>query len=260
MRNRTRSHYRNKPATCLFCGKDYLAFDTGKGKFCSLQCHYSHATATGWTEYTCIACGKVVKITKGEARAKNRKYCSMECSRARFAPKGEILEVIEMLRSGVSIAAVVRQTGRYRESVLSLQRTHCPETIVGKRVVRTGEPCIYCGNPLVKLGSRQCQPCISTRSRAKIKLEVIEAYGGVCTCCGISEPVFLTIDHIHNDGAAHRRELTKSGKKDIYRVLKAEGYPKDRFQLLCYNCNCAKQHNGVCPHKNEPKQTKVSEK
>jgi hypothetical protein len=30
-----------------------------------------------------------------------------------------------------------------------------------------------------------------------------------------------------------------------------QGFPnKDRYQVLCYNCNCAKDKNGICPHKN----------
>lgn len=252
MGNRTRSHYRNKQGTCLNCGVMFLGFDSCKAKFCSLPCHYAYTKANGWTEYSCLACGKIVKVTKGEARAKNRRYCSMDCARARFAPTGEVLEVIEMLRRGLTVTDVVKRTGRRRDGVRALQRQHCPETIIEARRVQVGDTCIHCGNLLTQPGSRQCGQCVDTRARAKLRLEVIAAYGGECKCCGISEPAFLTIDHIHSDGAAHRRELTKSGKRDIYRVLRAEGYPTDRYQLLCYNCNCAKQHNGLCPHKSMP--------
>jgi hypothetical protein len=82
-------------------------------------------------------------------------------------------------------------------------------------------------------------------TRQKLRALVIQAYGGVCACCGESEPKFLGIDHVFNDGAAHRRELSPSR---LYRFLKNQGFPKDRYQLLCHNCNLAKGFYGECPH------------
>lgn len=84
--------------------------------------------------------------------------------------------------------------------------------------------------------------------RWNLRLSIIEAYGGKCECCGETQPQFLTIDHIYDDGADHRRELG-TGSKKIYKWLTKNNYPKDRFQLLCYNCNCAKGCFGICPHK-----------
>jgi hypothetical protein len=84
-----------------------------------------------------------------------------------------------------------------------------------------------------------------------IKMKIIEEYGGKCACCNENTPEFLTIDHINNNGAKER-ELTKQGSGGkIYRWLIKNGYPKDNYQLLCYNCNCAKGFCGVCPHKKE---------
>lgn len=74
--------------------------------------------------------------------------------------------------------------------------------------------------------------------------EVLAAYGGKCTCCGESTPEFLVIDHINNDGAAHRKEI---GARNIYIWLRREGYPEG-FQVLCHNCNIAKEFYGACPH------------
>jgi hypothetical protein len=75
--------------------------------------------------------------------------------------------------------------------------------------------------------------------------EVIAHYGGKCACCGETERLFLSIDHINNDGAKHRREVPASS---LYRWLKKNGYPEG-FQVLCMNCNCGKARNGgVCPH------------
>jgi len=92
-------------------------------------------------------------------------------------------------------------------------------------------------------------------SDKRLKNLVFEAYGGYeCTCCGETEETMLTIDHIDENGAAHRREVSNNTAKyritaDIYRWLKKNGFPEG-FQVLCYNCNVSKHRNGgVCSHK-----------
>lgn len=84
--------------------------------------------------------------------------------------------------------------------------------------------------------------------RARLRSEVLQAYGGRCACCGEPEPKFLGVDHINNDGAEHRRELNISAGSRFYKWLKANKFPKDNFQLLCHNCNFAKGMYGECPH------------
>lgn len=78
----------------------------------------------------------------------------------------------------------------------------------------------------------------------------INAYGGYrCACCGETEPLFLTLDHINNDGGKFRREsgFLHHGAK-FYKWLKDNGYPSG-YQVLCSNCNHGKsRNNGVCPH------------
>lgn len=77
---------------------------------------------------------------------------------------------------------------------------------------------------------------------------VIREYGAKCACCGESESMFLGLDHINNDGGEERRRI---GKNNIstYRYVRDLGFPKDRYQLLCHNCNLAKGFYGECPHK-----------
>jgi hypothetical protein len=83
--------------------------------------------------------------------------------------------------------------------------------------------------------------------RARLKAEMIAAYGGACACCRETIPAFLQLDHIYNDGAADRL-LNKTSAK-LWAKLKREGWPKERHQLLCANCNFGKlMNNGVCPH------------
>jgi hypothetical protein len=96
-----------------------------------------------------------------------------------------------------------------------------------------------------------CKLCSSKRrsnERLKIKLEIIKEYGGKCACCEESSYQFLTIDHINNDGAEHRKTIKAS---NFYSWLKNNNYPKNNFQLLCFNCNCAKHIYGTCPHQSE---------
>ena len=76
-----------------------------------------------------------------------------------------------------------------------------------------------------------------------VKAAAIAAYGSRCACCGEAEFCFLTIDHINNDGNRHRSQPGSATGYAIYRWLKKEGYPKGQFQVLCWNCNCAKVHS-----------------
>lgn len=86
----------------------------------------------------------------------------------------------------------------------------------------------------------------NNKARQKLRMMALERYGAICKCCDEDEQRFLTIDHINNDGAEHRKTL----KYSIYLWLKQHNYPKG-FQILCFNCNLAKEFDGVCPHKSK---------
>lgn len=83
-------------------------------------------------------------------------------------------------------------------------------------------------------------------TRREMRLVAIDHYGGKCVCCGESEEAFLEFDHKDGGGNAHRREFAST--RQIYMWMKAHGYP-DTFQLLCANCNRAKERPGGCPHR-----------
>lgn len=85
------------------------------------------------------------------------------------------------------------------------------------------------------------------KSNAKIRQEMIDAYGGKCACCGETEPKFMTVDHIGGGGQKHRNEIGEGGST-IAKFLKRNNYPTDKFRLLCFNCNCAIGFFGACPH------------
>lgn len=81
------------------------------------------------------------------------------------------------------------------------------------------------------------------------KLDVFKHYGNKCNCCGETELLFLSMDHVNNDGNIFRKKIHSGYKTYIW--IRRNNYPKD-LQLLCMNCNFGKARNGgVCPHKNK---------
>jgi hypothetical protein len=86
---------------------------------------------------------------------------------------------------------------------------------------------------------------VKKRHYYKLKNLVFSHYGYVCSCCGETEPRFLTIEHKNKDGAAHRKATGASG---VYRDIVRNNYP-DSFEILCWNCNCSQKFGEPCPHK-----------
>lgn len=80
------------------------------------------------------------------------------------------------------------------------------------------------------------------KSRAyneRLKDQVFSHYGKSCSLCGFSNMDALTIDHIDQNGAEHRRELKGSrqgGGMMTYRWLVKNSFPGG-FRTLCQNCN-----------------------
>lgn len=105
-------------------------------------------------------------------------------------------------------------------------------------------------NPAYKKALLARHKVAMKRSAIKLKLEVMRAYGGGCSCCGESRLGFLTIDHAKGGGTKHRKLVLKSnGGGAFYRWLKANGFPKE-YRAQCFQCNCGRAANGgVCPHK-----------
>lgn len=109
-----------------------------------------------------------------------------------------------------------------------------------------------CSREVDVKGFKKCSICRAqvNKKNRQIKFEVIAAYGGKCACpggCSVTEPDWLSMDHIFGGGVAHRKRLKVIGL-DFYRWLKKQGFPKDKFRLLCYNCNLSRGHLGQCPH------------
>ena len=78
--------------------------------------------------------------------------------------------------------------------------------------------------------------------RAQLKIEVMTHYGNgkqACVNCGENRLACLSIDHINNNGAKHRREESRV-KNDFYPWLKEHKFPKG-YQTLCMNCQWIKR-------------------
>lgn len=88
---------------------------------------------------------------------------------------------------------------------------------------------------------------LARKRNAELRQQVYDRYGGKCVCCGESNPLFLTMDHVENNGN-QMRKVHGGSSSGIYRWIIKNDYPKD-FQILCMNCNFAKARNGgICPH------------
>ena len=78
-------------------------------------------------------------------------------------------------------------------------------------------------------------------NRLKTRIEVMLAYGNECIKCKESGILFLTLDHINNNGILDRNEM--GAGVDFYKFLKRNGYPGKgtQLQILCHNCNALKE-------------------
>ena len=106
-----------------------------------------------------------------------------------------------------------------------------------------------------------------SKQRAKEnEKELFRLMKNMCKCCGETDPMFLQIDHVKNDGYLDRKKSLEESRKSnqlpntartTLSVNKYKENPK-RYQLLCANCNHAKHKNGGKLYK--PKKRKPSAK
>jgi hypothetical protein len=102
--------------------------------------------------------------------------------------------------------------------------------------------CAQCGKDAG--GKRLCRGSRRATFR-RLRTTLLIIAGGVCACCGEKQREFLTLDHVDSDGAAHRKNRSSSKASYLRDFLKN----KIKWQVLCFNCNCAREiSGGVCPH------------
>ena len=146
-------------------------------------------------------------------------------------------------------------------------------------MLHTNKPCFKCGKNARAIMNRKkgtvhswCNPCIAAKERkyrsenrewySKLqkkyqrqrKQKVIDHYGGKCACCGETLIEFLSMDHVLNNGAEHRRQIHKEygnkhiGGTNLYKWIIKHNFPEKIFRVLCFNCNASIGFYGYCPH------------
>ena len=105
----------------------------------------------------------------------------------------------------------------------------------------TGGYCRPCNREYQKAHYKPEQQKTAHRLHAKqVKTEVYDHYGRVCNCCG--SQVNLSIDHIIPIGG-NRGDLRGY---NLHVRIKGEGFPKDKYQVLCRTCNRSKGTGEHC--------------
>jgi hypothetical protein len=78
-------------------------------------------------------------------------------------------------------------------------------------------------------------------SRGSEKARAVDAYGGICANCSEAELSKLELNHVNDNGKAHRMMLSKGrAGKDFYIMLRRAGYPNAEpylLEVLCVECH-----------------------
>jgi len=96
-------------------------------------------------------------------------------------------------------------------------------------------------------GGQKCRTATMWKYKTNLRSEMIAAYGGCCSCCGEREYQFLTLEHKLGGGFKHRKET--SGSLGAILDAKRNGWPRDLYTVLCWNCNMSVRFGRECPHK-----------
>lgn len=186
------------------------------------------------------------------------KYCShTNCSRS-----GQLLDGGEFYwnpsQNGYSSWCKVCISTRKKDAIESRKLAGLCSRLSCSNTVTEGQGACDEHNA-VRRAARIANPALhratDRRAHFKLKMDAFNAYGGPkCTCCNESEIKFLTIDHINNNGASHRKEITAGKNKNhkgsgykLYQWLRKNDYPPG-FRVLCFNCNSVRGAYGFCPH------------
>jgi len=154
--------------------------------------------------------------------------------------------------------AIIKDNKKQCRLCLEWKDTNLFGTFLDKKTnkIYINSRCKQCASNVSNKWGKDNRPMLSERwkqEKQEYLIKIRNAYGNKCNCCGETNPLFLTIDHINNDGYKIRPR-NKNGYAQAEfsgsyykRIIRAD-FPKD-LQLLCWNCNCGKnRNNGICPH------------
>lgn len=144
---------------------------------------------------------------------------------------------------------------RYREKQRAYGASSKAKSLRSARLQRRRSlgQCPNCHRP-VMAGRTACAKHLAYRNawmksrEQAARKAVLDRYGHACACCGESEEVFLSLDHINSDGHIQRKSRRAGGYIGLFRRSLRIGWPTD-LQMLCFNCNLGRARNdGICPH------------
>lgn len=115
---------------------------------------------------------------------------------------------------------------------------HC--RACGSEQMQTTIHCSYCSKRAGLLFRHQ---------REQHRKNVLQHYSSTqpssCECCGETNELFLSVDHIVPQGIQEKRK----NKTSTYSEIVNSGFPTG-LRILCMNCNHGRMRNGgICPHK-----------
>ena len=220
---------------CMRCYAEFKVKKSSKQKFCSKKCYWEYKKEqTRNKPLLCRVCLKEKETNEfgiNKLRSTGIGNICKECARA-YAKK------------------------RY----WSNPEKHRLTAKESQRIRKEKGLCLNCGLTTGGYRNGLCRRCFDMKLKTskdrhtRNRKTVLSHYGGKCVCCGETEPLFLTIDHINNDGAKHRK---KTKGIQFYPWIIRNGFPED-LQILCWNCNMGKYHNGgICPHVEKGKKNEL---
>lgn len=211
---------------------EFITFAVGKraGEV-GIDCIKCWSQRAKYVPRFCVACGLLRAVSDFDKNAENGAVC-----------KACILSEPDKYHKACSDCGEVRAISQYHNQ---------------SRTAYKHPVCKHCNTKEVYRKNRANKPGVARRVRrflTKWKAAAFAAYGGKCACCGETEPTFLTLDHVNNDGADWRRMVFRQTGNfgaglPTYRWCALNGYPPI-FQILCWNCQHGKRYNGgICPHR-----------
>lgn len=203
----------------------------------------------------CYKCGvNPISTLNSAVYRRNPSYCEtcrMKVRKTQLEYQREYMNKLhaDRIRQGVCVRCGLRPAERRPDGTFRRKSHHCLECLAKIRK-HNSERTNIAVLPREHINKVQRQITV------RCKQEVFQHYGNSCACCGETGFLFLSMDHVENDGAEHRRKIWGSPVRGcgyaMYSWLRRNNYPAG-FQILCGTCQQGKKMNGgVCPHVSDP--------
>ena len=196
-----------------------------KTKKYTYQCD-NPACGKSWT-------GKKRKKLSSTGYTMYKHYCSVECAhKCQYKTRSSMVECAH---------PDCRKEFSKRPS---RSQKYCSVECVRSAFFLGGHTCKEDGCDVAVYKNNKSGYCKKHRNKhgyAKQKAVLYAELGNKCACCGERDEMYLSIDHVNNDGGKLRKQ--NDGHSRIHGQIKYYRENPDALQLLCSNCNHAKSRN-----------------